>query len=83
MILSVFHLRRGFLEGEGTVTALAECLFINDIAPVKILADYVFLFGIRGEHCRAVHHLHHCRPLTRLRRLYSPQSPESWGLGLR
>jgi hypothetical protein len=54
MILSVLHLRRGFLEGDGTVAALAECLFINDIAPIEILADYVFLFGIRVEHCRAV-----------------------------
>lgn len=54
MILSVLHLRRGFLEGDGAVSALAECLLINDIAPVKILADYVLLFGIRVEHCRAV-----------------------------
>ena len=54
MILSVLHLRRGFLEGDGTVTALAECLLINNVATVKVLADYVLLFSIRVEHCRAV-----------------------------
>jgi len=54
VILSVLHLRRGFLEGDGTVTALAECLLINDVPPVEVLADYVLLFGIWVEHCRAV-----------------------------
>ena len=54
MIISVLHLRRGFLEGDGTVTALAECLLINDVAPVEVLPDYVLLFGIGVEHCRAV-----------------------------
>ena len=54
MIISVLHLRRGFLEGDGTVTALAECLLINDVAPVEVLPDYFLLFGIQVEHCRAV-----------------------------
>ena len=54
MILSVFRLRRGFLEGDGTITALAQCLLINDVAAVEILSDYVILFGIRVEHGRAV-----------------------------
>ena len=54
MILKVLHLRRGFLEGYGAVAALAECLLINDVAPIEVLAYYVLLFGIRVEHCRAV-----------------------------
>jgi hypothetical protein len=54
VIISVLHLRRGFLESDGTVPTLAECLLINDVAPVEVLAYYILLFGIRVEHCRAV-----------------------------
>ncbi len=54
MMVSVLYLRRGFLEGDGTIAALTECLLINDIAPVEVLADRVLLFGIRVEHSRAM-----------------------------